>query len=175
MTSFWLWLVKGSGERSGLGRFLDRWLLVHATVGLAFALVLPVSLEEAATKLLLPVAGILVGLSLAWGGNASALLQSVEVEAVAQYREGGFAEYVYTFQAAILLILVTVVVWAVAGLGIFDKVWPACTNSWEYKIIVAVLFLLSSLTLRECWHVVLAVQSLLLMRFEIRRRRKNHH
>ena len=170
MIKFWPWLFTGSGNGAGLKRFLDRWLILHVAVGLGIASVVPIPLKEAAVTLLLPVAGIFIGLSFAWGGNAQALLQSAEVEGMSSFHAGGYAEYIYAFQAAILLILVTLVLWAIAGLGIFDLMWPTRSNHYSYFLVSFFLFFLSSMTMRECWHVVLGSQSLLLVRFEIRNR-----
>lgn len=169
MTKFWSWFFKGSGNGAGLKRFLDRWIILHIAIGLGLAFLVPIPLKEAAVTLLLPVAGIFIGLSFAWGGNAQALLQSTEIENMSSFRDGGYVEYVYTFQAAILLILVTLVLWAIAGLGIFDTVWPTCSNHYLYVLVSFFLFLFSSLTVRECWHVVLGAQSMLLARFHIRK------
>lgn len=169
MTKFWKWFFRGSGDAPGITRFADWWLIIHVLVGIGLAWLVPIPLQEAATSLLLPVAGIFIGLSFAWGGNAQALLQSAEVEALSEFREGGFEEYVYTFQAAILVILITLALWAIAGLGIFDRVWPSQECRWEYSAVAAALFFFLSLTLRECWHVVLGAQSLLLVRFRIRK------
>ena len=163
----------GTGNGPGIKRFVDLWLLLHIFVALILSYFLPISLKEAATSLLLPVAGIFIGLSFAWGGNAQALLQTEEIEDVAAFKDGGFSDYVYTFQAAILLILITICLWAIAGLGFFDLVWPVAHKSKAYKIIAFLLFMLSSMTLRECWHVVLGAQSLLLMRFHVRKQKRN--
>lgn len=172
MTDFWSWFFRGSGAGPGIVRFIDRWLLAHIAIGTALSLIVPMPLEEAATSLLLPVAGIFIGLSFAWGGNAQALLQSAEVEGLSRFKEGGYEEYVYTFQAAILVILITLVLWALAGLGVFDCVWPANRGGKEYGMVAGILYFFSSLTLRECWHVVLGAQSLLLIRFRIRQNEK---
>lgn len=170
MTNFWSWFFRGSGDRPGIARFLDLWLLVHGVVGGGLAFIVPISLEDAATSLLLPVAGVFIGLSFAWGGNAQALLQTAEIETLSSYRIGGYEEYVYTFQAAILIILITLALWALAGLGIFDHLWPKNKSGYAYTIISSLLYFFSSLTLRECWHVVLGAQSLLLIRFKIRQK-----
>lgn len=167
MISFWRWFFKGSGAGPGIRRFVDWWLVVHLFVGSLLACILPITLEKAGTSLLLPLAGIFIGLSFAWGGNAQALLQSPEITRLSKYRTGGYEEYLYTYQSAVLLILVSLCLWAIAGLGIFDKIWPASTTSVGYKIVDGVLFFFASMTLRECWHVVLGAQSMLLTRFKI--------
>lgn len=172
MISFWRWLIRGTGSGPGLRRFLDRWLIIHLVVGVAMTFLLPIPIRDAATSLLLPLAGIFIGLSFAWGGNAQALLQTDEIEGIAEHNEGGYEEYIYTFQAAILLILLTLVLWGLAGVGIFDLVWPADADSWAYKAVVGTLFLFFSFTLRECWHVVLGAQTMLLIRFHVRKRQR---
>ena len=168
MISFWKWFFSGSGAGPGFRRFFDVWILVHITVGITASFIVPISLEEAGRSLLLPLAGIFIGLSFAWGGNAQALLQTEEIEKLSSFREGGYEEYLYTYQSAVLLILVSLVSWGVAGLGVFDRVWPANVDSCLYHTIAGTLYFLASITLRECWHVVLGAQALLLIRFKVR-------
>lgn len=168
MIPFWRWMTRGTGGTSGSRRFVDRWLVVHLTVGVAIAHLVPIPLQEAATTLLIPVAGVFVGLAFAWGGSAHSLLQSSEVEAVAKHKNGGLEDYVYAFQAAILLVLLTLVAWAIVGLGIVDYVWPTPEHPLAYAIVGVAMFSLSSAMVRECWHVVLAVQMFLLIRIKVR-------
>jgi hypothetical protein len=131
------------------------------------------TLQNAGVGLLLPIAGVFIGLTFAWGGNAQALLQSDELSRLSSYRKGGYEEYLYTYQSAVLLILITLCCWALAGLGIFDKVWPIHTHSIQYKTLSGALFLLSSITIRECWQVVMGSQAMLLARFTIRKHDKS--
>ena len=167
--SYWHWFLVGSGAKPGYQRIVNWWLLLHVAVGILLAYVVEVNLTTAANSVLLPLVGILVGLSFAWAGNAQALLQSREIEKLAEHHEGGFKEYVFVFQTAILAILVTLVLWALAGLRIFDLFWPTPRRHYTYFFIKAVLFSFSSLTLRECWHVVLGAQWMLIVQREIRR------
>lgn len=69
--------------------------------------------------------------------------------------------------------LVTLVFWALAGFRIFDDTWPTTCRQKLYLIVKAILFTLSSLTLRECWHVVLGAQWMLLVQNAIKQTRKN--
>ena len=171
MISFWRWFFRGQGKgHAGLvSKLVNYWLFVHGAVGLALALLVPVSLKDAANSFLLPLAGVFIGLSFAWGGNAQALLQTSEIEDLADHHEEGFESYVYTFQTAILVILTTLTLWGLAGLGIFDLRWPTQKSRVIYSALASVLYSLASLTLRECWHVVLGSQLLLLSRRRIRR------
>ncbi len=166
--TYWQWFWKGTGSKPGFHRLLNIWLLIHLLVGLNLALLTPVNLEKAANVVLLPLVGIIIGLSFAWAGNAQALLQSDEIDKLSNFHKGGFFEYVYIYQTAILIIIFSLVLWAFAGLEIFDQVWPTEKNIIGYLLLKMLLFALSSLTLRECWHVVLGTQWMLLTQREIR-------
>lgn len=172
MISFWRWLCIGSGAGPGIRRLFDLWLLVHMAVGFTLAFIVPISLEKAGTGLLLPLAGIFIGLSFAWGGNAQSLIQTNEIQKLSRKRKGGIQEYLYVYQLAVLLILVSLSCWAIAGLGTFDQVWPIRQLSWEYKSIATGLFTLASITIRECWHVVVGSQAMLLARLNLGERRE---
>lgn len=171
--SFWSWFAKGSGAKPGYRRLINSWLLLHLVVGILLTFAVRVNLSSAANSVLLPLVGILVGLSFAWAGNAQALLQSCELDVLVEYHEGGYSEYVFVFQTAILAILVTLVLWALAGLKVFDLFWPTAGRPWWYAFVKVVLFTFSSLTLRECWHVVLGAQWMLQAQRQIRKTRKS--
>lgn len=160
--SFWRWLGRGLGGKAGWRKYADRWLLLHLGIGALAAWLLPVSLAEAAKSVLLPLAGIFVGMSFAWVGNAQAIIQTPELERLGEHHPNGVADYVYTFQSAILAILVTLVLWGLAGLEIFDQPCPWGCPGWLYEATAGLLFAMASLTLRECWQVVMGAQWLLL-------------
>jgi uncharacterized membrane protein len=168
--SFWRWFFRGTGGKPGFRRLINVWLLLHLGLGIVLAEIIPIDLGTAANAVLLPLAAVLVGLSFAWAGNAQALLQATEIEKIAEKHVGGLPDYVFTFQAAILCILVTLVAWGLAGFQIFEKVWPTPSRSYSYLIVKIVLFTLSSVTVRECWHIVLAAQWMLLIRYFLKRR-----
>jgi hypothetical protein len=168
--SFWRWFFRGTGGKAGFRRLINRWLLFHLALGAGLARIITIDLGTAANAVLLPLAGVLVGLSFAWGGNAQALLQASEIEKLAEKHEGGLSDYAFTFQAAILCVLLTLVLWGIAGLQIFDKAWPTAARPYTYFAVKTMLFTLSSLTVRECWHVVLGAQAMLLSRYFVKRR-----
>jgi hypothetical protein len=166
---FWTWLLTRNTFRPGWRKYWNWWLALHVMIGGFLAWLVPLSLKDAANAVLLPLAGIFIGLSFAWAGNAQALMQTDEIQLVADHHRGGFAEYVFTFQAAVLTILTTLVAWGLAGLGVFDRecVW-ACP-SWSYVGIRTLLFAAASITLRECWQVVLGAQWMLLSQRKVKK------
>jgi hypothetical protein len=170
--SYWRWLTLGLIGKPGWKKFLDWWLLGHAAAAFALTHYSGVELKEAATTLMLPLASIFVGLSFAWAGNAQALLQTDEIESLVQKHPDGLHNYIYTFQTAILVILITLVAWGCAGLGIFAGPWfkkPFCDIIRPVDIVAFALFFLSSVTLRECWHVVLGSQMFILLRYKLKK------
>lgn len=107
LLDYWRWFLKGSGGKAGYRRILNRWILSHIGIGFIISYLANIDLATSANTVLLPLAGILIGLSFAWAGNAQALMQSSEIEELSTHHEGGFVEYVYTYQTAILVILAT--------------------------------------------------------------------
>ncbi|MGE0621113.1 MAG: hypothetical protein AB7O54_00745 [Pseudomonadales bacterium] len=164
--NYWSWLLYNKAGKSGIRRFVDGWLVLHLTVGFTLAWLVPVELQIAANSVLLPLAGIFIGLCFAWGGNANALLQTEEIQRVSEEHPGGLREYVFVYQTAILVVLTTLCLWGLAGLGFLREYIPP--NSALSLSARTFVFFLSSLTIRECWHVVLGAQSMLLVKSEIR-------
>ena len=166
--NYWRWLFIGEKEKPGIYKFWNGWLVAHFLSGIILAWLLPICMKEAASAFLLPLASIFIGLAFAWGGNAQALLQTEEIEEFSRYHEGGIENYVYTYQTAILVILGTLVLWGLAGVGIYDSLLAGYPI--VFFLVKIFLFFTASLTLRECWHVVLGSQYLLISRKKIRDR-----
>jgi len=173
--NYWTWFLRGSGYKPGYTRILNRWIIVHLIIGTVISFLVTIDLIKAANVVLFPLAGILVGLSFAWAGNAQALMQTDEIHKLAEYHKGGFVEYVFIYQTAILIILVTLVFWGLAGLEVFNNLWPTTNNIKTYFIIKILLFTLSSLTLRACWHVVSGANWMLRIQRDIRHRKERNN
>lgn len=167
--SYWHWFFFGTGYKPGFLRFLNIWIVIHIGIGCIIAIVVKNDISEASKAVLLPLAGVLVGLAFAWGGNAMALLQTDEIDKFSDYHPGGFEEYVYVYQSAILTILITLSLWGIAGLEVFDSTWPTNSNKIPYYLCKVFLYSLSSLSLRECWHVVLGAQQMLLTKRQMKK------
>jgi hypothetical protein len=159
-----VWFFRAGTTKAGWRRLFNKWCIAHLAVGTFLAWAVQSDLKTAASSVLLPLVGVLVGLSFAWAGNAQSLLQTAEIEELSEYHRGGLSEFAFTYQAAILAILACVALWGLAGLGVFERacLWQ-CSNWWYFGTAI-VLYAFLSLTIRECWHVVLGAQALLLMR-----------
>jgi hypothetical protein len=166
---FWSWLAG-----PGWNRYFNYWLLGHLAVGIAMALLVKVALSEAAKAVLLPLAGVLVGMSFAWVGNALAIAQSDEIEEMGAKNPAGYDTYVHAFQAAILVILGALVAWGLAGLGVYDEpCWWGCSDR-PYFVAETLLYAIASFAVRECWGIVMGAQLMLLYQRATRHLKKPH-
>lgn len=166
---FWKWFFLGNGAGSGWARFLNRWIILHIGLGIALSWLTPITTQQAANTVLLPLAGVLIGLCFAWGGNAQALLQTEELEKLGEHHPGGFAEYLHVYQTAIFVVLLTLCLWGMAGLGLYEHKCFFKAYGIPYYGIRAVLFGLAAIAVRECWQVVLGAQTMINARYEIKR------
>lgn len=183
MINYWKWLIfglpydeypNGSGEKhhanrsSGISIYFNKWMIFHAIVGFLLMYFVPMKMNDAARSILLPLAGIFIGLTFAWGANAISLMQSEEINILARFRPGGLREYLFRYQTAILVLLLTMVAWGLAGLNVFESIY--CDHRFKilYAAIEVFLFFLISLSIRECWHVVIGAQSMILYKNKIR-------
>jgi hypothetical protein len=148
---------------------VDWWLPVHLAIGVALAWLVPATIAEAARTVLLPLAGVFVGMSFAWIGSAQAIAQTPEISRLADYNVAGYESYVYPFQIAILGLLLTLALWGIAGLGVFDQPCAWDCPGITYQATAATLYSLASFSIRMCWQVVLGAQSLLLYQRAMRR------
>lgn len=172
---FWKWLFIGlESRRPGILQLCDWWLAFHVILALVIQYTIPVSIEDAAGTVLLPLASIFIGLSFAWAGNAQALMQEKEIIELAEKHPDGLESYLYTFQLAILIILITLIMWGMAGLKFLDLI-DVYDLPYVRTVVEMVLIFFASLTVRECWHVVLGSQLMILTRHEIRRSKKGNN
>lgn len=169
---FWQWLFKNPFGKAGINHLFDYWLFGHVFIGLMFAFIISKPLDEAANSVFIPLIGLLIGLIFALAGNYQALLQTEEIQEMTEQHPGGFGEYVFLNQLAILIVLITIIIWVFAGLSIFDKFWPKQDNCTIYFIIKFLLFFFTSITVRECWHSIIAVHWLLRMQIVIKKNKE---
>ena len=168
---FWRWLFLGLNQRSGLRQLWNRYLIVHAIVGVGVAMSVPVPPHEAAQTILFPFVGIVFGLSFARLGVAQGLLQEREMVGISQYHPDGIQTYVYTFQLAVLIIIFALLIWALAGMKVFDSLFGS-SSFWIRFMIETFLYFIASLAVRECWDVIKATHIMILFRNHIKEKSK---
>ena len=164
MDSFWTWFVSGSrkGPR-GVRNIANRFLFFHTAIAVAATLLIRNDPFSFAQKALFPASSILVGLSIAWTTRAATILQSKELREKLFSDERPPEDYVYGFQLAILVVILMIIYIAVmAGgglrLALLGQPWDTLGSAfWMY--------LLFSLTLRECWGVINATNMLMMLEY----------
>lgn len=165
--TFWKWFFFGSGGKAGYKKFLDRWFILHLLIAIVLAIFARDSLSDVASRLLLPLAGVLVGMSFAMTSSFHSILETREINELAEYNPGGYEDYLFTFQLAFLVLFVTLAAWALAGIGIFDTYVADKDFVVTYRSIQGILYFLFSLSLRESWQVIAGTHILILLRKNI--------
>ncbi|WP_346689674.1 hypothetical protein [uncultured Cloacibacillus sp.] len=154
--NFKYWFLVGYGYKPGYRRLIDRHSFIDVFIGTVLACCVPTSLKEAATTILFPLTGILVGVCASWAGPAQEVLTSKDVIPFLEKHKGGIQEYFFILQTVIFVMLVSIILWGLAGIGIFETLGNNENNCVRH-IYIGVSFLLYavlSLSIRTCWEAV---------------------
>lgn len=153
VTGFWRWLSRPDKQGAiGLSNLLNRWsfgCLIVAVLFGAYSTVDPMGLAK---NVALPATGGLIGLSFAWAGRSSSLLQDKEFSAFIIEHGPPIEGYVYSFQLAILtVVLFTIVCAAIlaGGSGI-----SLGNHEIDDKFNRFFMALTGLIALRECWGAI---------------------
>lgn len=156
--SFWRWFFNFTpSSRTGLKGYLDRWLPVHFILAIGIAHFGDIT-ADTANSLCIPFMGIMIALTVAWYGNLTALFNSDEIIELSKYYNGGIIGYAFHIQAAILFLFLSIILWALFGFQILKNPFLP-------------LFI-SSITIRDSWHVILFAQQLTIAKAKIIQRNK---
>lgn len=151
---FWTWFFRGTSGKSGLIRVFDRWFLLHIVVAITcLELGETQDLPEMAKNIVLPFSGVLLGMTFAWSGNITALLSTNQLSKLSQYHPEGISVSVYIVQQSILITLSTCILWTFAALKIISS------DFWRL-----IIFIMSSMSVRECWQTMLFAQYMTICR-----------
>jgi len=160
--SFWKWWF-----RYGLLTFVNWWLILHLAIGYILFRLVSAPYSHIAQVIVIPLVGVLIGLSLAWAGNAIAIMQTPEFRQMASKHPRGIKEYLYGFQSSILALLVCIVFWSMIALGVHASPILLCVSHNIRISFKIMLFASSSLATRECWQIILSAQWLLLSKHNV--------
>lgn len=152
LLGFWSWLIDPA-EGGGRRRWLTWHLVGHLFLGFVLASRFSGELSERARSVILPLAGVLVGLTFAWAATAINIVSTPEFRRAMMGSKAGVRGTANYFQFAILAVLSTTVLWAIVGLGPYNSFsgWdPASVNIWAARL----LFAYTSFAIRECWGAI---------------------
>lgn len=172
--TFWEWFF-GNREKTlkpGVYKLFSYWIILDIFIGILFTIIVDRSLNAVSESVLFPLASLFIGISLTWGGSAQAILDSDEIRLLGDHHQRGYAEYPYSFQSAVLVIFITLILWGIASIGIFEK---NCIINIKYLqyIIKFILYSFISFSLRICWQMVSFSHELLLAKEKIIRINKS--
>jgi len=152
--SFWRWFRKGSGDKPGYTRVVRWSLAIHFVMGVIIGQCVDKPLWNVSETCLLPTLSILIGLTFAWIGNAQGLLQSKATRELGLRHKGGYIEFVFMYQLAVLVLLATVVVLAFTALQPLPTLNVNEKHPDAYVFLEASFYGLISLAISTVWKTV---------------------
>lgn len=165
---FWTWLIKvdRDGDR-GLSNIINKSLIVHIAVGLIFSTLIKAHPQAIAKSVALPGSGILIGLAFGWAGRSSSLLQDKSFAKFVLNHGASPEGYVYSFQLAILSVLIFISVSILIIMGGFGVGF--CNENLNNYIDRFLIFTLGSISIRESWGIIYFVNKMTLMFYEVKK------
>lgn len=150
---FWFWLFhRASDNTRGISNIFNKWIWFHLIVAAGLSITLASPSSEIARYLALPGASALIGLAFGWAGRSASLLQDKDFSKFI-IENGAPAEgYVYSFQLAVLTLLIFIGVALVMASGGL----PITSRSLLIDDILNrfLLFFVGSIAVREAWGTV---------------------
>lgn len=149
---FWPWFVARDGRKMGLRTISLRWLGLDCLVAGLLTFSLEADGFVFAEKALFPAASILMGMAVAWTGQASVIVSSEKFQQKILNEDRRLEDYLYGHQMSILFLFVTIGYMAIMAAGgfrffIYDREISALTSTFF-------MFFLVSLSTRECWSII---------------------
>lgn len=149
---FWTWFFRGS-EKSKPGLIDLFWSISTMFCVLAAATLSyfaqRMEFYELARYAIFPLTGVFIGVSFAGASFAFSKLQSDSVRELISRDKKGIEYYVFGYQSAVLLLLISVVYCALGAMEIFSFV----------------LFFLLGMSIVQCWRVINLCASLAHLQF----------
>lgn len=167
---FWNWFFRRSeASRSGL---IDLFWSPSTLFCVLVAALLSyfaqyMEFYELARYSVFPLTGVFIGVSFTGASFALSKLQSDNIRKLIFREKKGIEYYVFGYQSAVLLLLISVVYCALGAMKIFSFV--PC--DWQHLLTFA-LFLLLGMSVVQCWKVVNFCVSLAHLQFLVGKREK---
>lgn len=167
VVGFWTWLVRADSQGNrGIDNLANRWLAFHILVALAAAFLVTTDSATISKAIIIPTAGILIGLAFGWAGRSAGLLHDKEFSAFVLSYGAPPEGYVYSFQLAILTMLGFIALALVLAMGGTDLSFGDVDHD-----AMANRFLLGfvgSIAVREGWGTIYFVNKLTIQFYHFR-------
>lgn len=156
---FWEWLfTKDRDGDRGISNLLNRWLLLHLSLGGFAAAWLQTDVSGLAKDFAIPAAATLIGITFGWAGRSAGLLHQEGFAKFIIEKGAPIEGYLYSLQLAIALVLVFlsfVLITASGGTGLMIY-----SNEVSQRVNQFVIISMGSLALHECWGAITFVNKL---------------
>jgi hypothetical protein len=164
---FWSWLVwpDRDGDR-GISNVVNRWLIFHLSLAALISLTGNANGNEIAAKIALPGSAVLIGLAFGWAGRSAGLFTDKAFSKFIIENGAPIEGYVYSFQLAILAVLLfvaTSLTISYGGIGV-----TTYNDNADERINKFIVTALGSIASRECWGVIMFVNRLTIQFYKVR-------
>ena len=154
--SYWVWFFRGlNGQSSGLAAYLDGWLILHIAIAIIFSITVDID-AKTSLSLSIPFLGVLIAITVAWCGNITSILCTREIVELSARYPGKVESYAFIVQNVILILFIALILWLLKGFNIIGGVF------FDFLI-----FLFSSIAIRDSWNIILFCQLLTIARVKI--------
>ena len=149
---FWPWFFARDGRKTGWRLIGIRWLFLDCIAAGLLTFSLNADGFIFAEKALFPAASILMGMAVAWTGQASAIVSSEKFHEKIISQDRRLEDYLYGYQMSILILFMTIGYMAIMAAGgfkfyIYDPTISKICSSFF-------MFFLVSISTRECWSII---------------------
>jgi hypothetical protein len=176
---FWIWIIKGfDGSIPGYKYIINKYLVIHLFIGVILSIFIDTPIQQVSEKIIIPLTGILIGLTFSLIGNAQGFLQTEEIIQLSKNVKGGYIVYILNYQLSIFIILITSGIWFLLSIDIACPfnfiIWPIFFESpIIIKIFKGIFFYsLISISIRESWSVIQSIYYLLIAKNKIYEKNK---
>lgn len=172
---FWKWVFSGIKDNngvssSGLKQFIDVWLILHILLSVLSSSLLAGNFLRFSQTVVFPLISALMGISLAWIGTSISIVTSNELRLFMKSHPGGVVTLIYTYQLAILVLVVTLALWYIPSFITVGSLPPFLTKKSVLSITRFCLMLCLSISIRECWHVIKQTSSAMIAYIAVKER-----
>lgn len=173
--NFWSWFIHGfkseEGKRicnRGFSQLFDWWFLAFPVISMLLSCYTNHSICDISRVIIIPLMSVMIGLSVAWIGSTFSIAMTDEVFALFKNNIYELVDYLYMFQAILLVLLVTVVMWVLASIT-NTALLPDFFSGIQVLFIVRfILFFMLCMSVRECWQLVVGSYMLIISHLNVK-------
>ncbi len=151
-----------------MAHLIDWWCILYALISVVLSCYANESLNEISRVLIIPLLSIMIGMTIAWTGVTFSIAMSNELLKLFKDKAVDLVDYLYMFQAVLLVLVTTIALWSLASI-LNHSFLPSFFSKNEIVFLCRfVLFFLLCMSVRECWGVVVGTYLLIISHINVK-------